>query len=253
MSEKIFYKYNPHTESYERVYPSRKERLMAALRHLSLGILIGAGAFTLALYFFGNPFGRAAENQINKMRKQYEVLSHKLEDALLVLDDIQQRDDNLYRVLLQGEPIASQTRRAAFENSRRYEELFSLPDAELVVSTTRKMDLLARQLYIQSLSFDEIVELGKTHESRLRHIPAIQPVMNKDLKQTASGYGWRVDPVYNTRRFHEGMDYSAAIGTPVFVTGDGTVKKAGWSRATAIPSWSTMATATSPATPILTR
>jgi murein DD-endopeptidase MepM/ murein hydrolase activator NlpD len=228
MSEKIYYKYNPFTESYERVYPSRKERLWAALRHLSLGILLGAGGLAAVVYFYGSPFSRHSDRDVDRMKQQYNVLTHRLEDALLVLDDIQQRDDNLYRVLLQGEPLASQTRRAAFENARRYEELFTLPDADLVVSTTQKMDLLARQLYIQSQSFDEIVELGKTHEDRIRCIPAIQPVMNKDLKQTASGYGWRVDPVYNTSRFHEGMDYSAAVGTPVFATGDGKVVKAGW-------------------------
>lgn len=228
MSKKVFYRYNPHTESYERVYPSVKERFFLVLRHLAVGILLGAGIFILFSYLIGSPAERRIVREQALLLKQYDVLSRRLDEALLVLEDIQQRDDHLYRVILQGEPIASQTRRASFENTKRYEELFTLPDAQLVVSTTRKMDLLARQLYIQSLSLDEIVELGKTHEDKIRRVPAIQPVLNKDLKKTASGYGWRVDPVYKTRRFHEGMDFSAAIGTQVFATGDGVVHKAGW-------------------------
>lgn len=228
MSKKVFYRYNPHTESYERVYPSVKERFFLVLRHLAVGILLGAGIFILFSYFIGSPAEHRMAREQALLRKQYDVLSHRLDEALEVLEDIQQRDDDLYRVILQGDPIASKTRQASFENAKRYEELFTLPDSKLVVSTTRKMDLLARQLYIQSKSLDEIVELGKTQEDKIRRIPAIQPVLNKDLKKTASGYGWRVDPVYKTRRFHEGMDFSAATGTPVFATGDGVVLKAGW-------------------------
>ncbi|MGL4292117.1 MAG: M23 family metallopeptidase [Bacteroidales bacterium] len=228
MSKKAFYRYNPHTDNYERVYLSARQRFFLVLRHLVTGIVIGAGVFVLLVRLFGSPTERQMAKDQALLLKQYDVLSRRLDEALLVLDDIRQRDDNLYRVILQGEPIASQTRKAAFENSKRYEELFTMPDAKLVVSTTQKMDLLARQLYIQSTSLDEIVDLGKTHEDKIRKIPAIQPVLNKNLKHTASGYGWRVDPVYKTRRFHEGMDFSAAIGTPVFATGDGVVLKAGW-------------------------
>ena len=227
MSKKTFYRYNHQTATYERVYPSRKEKLFSLFAHLATGMLIGGIFFAILMYFIGFPSKRRMEKEQDLLLKQYEILSKRLDEALLVLDDIQQRDDNLYRVILQGEPLASQTRKAAFENRNRYEELFTLPDAELVISTTQKTDLLARQLYIQSTSFDEIVDLGKTQEERLRCVPAIQPVSNKDLKHTASGYGWRVDPIYKTRKFHEGMDFSAPIGTPVYVTGNGTVVKAG--------------------------
>lgn len=228
MAKKAFYRYNPHTLSYERVYPSLRKRIFLVIRHLISGFLIGGAFFLALLYFFGSPGERRVLRQQTLLLKQYEILENRLEEALLVLDDIQQRDDNLYRVLLQGEPIATQTRKAAFENVRRYEELLTLPDAELVVSTTQKMDLLARQLYIQSNSFDEILELGRSHEDKLRKIPAIQPVSDKHLRRMAAGYGWRVDPIYKTRKFHEGMDFSAPTGTPVYATGEGVVVKAGW-------------------------
>ena len=103
-----------------------------------------------------------------------------------------------------------------------------LPSAKLVVNTTQKMDLLERQLYIQSKSFDEVLALCKKHDEMLECIPAIQPVSNKDLKQTASGYGTRIDPIYKTVKFHSGMDFSANVGTPVYATGNGVVRKAGW-------------------------
>ena len=152
----------------------------------------------------------------------------KASSALTVMKDLQQRDDNLYRVMLQADPIADPVRRASYGGTNRYEELMDLANADLVVNTTQKMDMLDRQLYIQSQSFDEVVKLCKENDEKLKCIPAIQPVANKDLKYTASGYGLRIDPIYNTTKFHEGMDFSANIGTPVYATGNGVVTKAGW-------------------------
>lgn len=159
---------------------------------------------------------------------QYNVLSRRLDDALGVMKDIQQRDDNLYRVVLQADPIADAVRRAGYGGTNRYEVLMDMANSDLVVNTTQKMDMLDRQLYIQSQSFDEVVALCKEHDDMLKCIPAIQPVANKDLKKTASGYGLRIDPIYKTTKFHEGMDFSANIGTPIYATGNGTVTKAGW-------------------------
>lgn len=208
----------------------KRSKLLTAMFHLLPGLLLGVTSFGLFFMFAGTPYERQAAKEKELLIKQYGILSKRLDETLRVLDDIQQRDDNLYRVMMNAEPIAQQTRRASMINKNRYEELLSLDDAPLVVSTTQKMDLLARQLYIQSNSFDEIVDLVKTQEDRLSRVPAIQPVLNKDLKRTASGYGWRMDPVYQTAKFHEGMDFSADIGTPVFATGNGVILKSGWQR-----------------------
>lgn len=151
-----------------------------------------------------------------------------MDEALKVMSDIQQRDDNLYRVILQAEPINAAVRNAGLNNEAQYKELMKLSDAELIVSTTRKVDLLTRQLYVQSNSIDELVKLGQQQEDRLKSIPAIQPISNKDLKKTASGYGLRIDPIYNTRKFHAGMDFASDIGTPVYATGNGTIIETGW-------------------------
>lgn len=143
------------------------------------------------------------------------------------MQDIQQRDDNLYRVVLQADPVSDAIRKAGYGGTNRYEQLMDMANAELVMNTTQKMDMLNRQLYIQSKSFDEVVDLCKGHDEMLKCIPAIMPVSNKDLTKTASGYGTRIDPIYNTPKFHAGMDFSANIGTPVYATGDGKVIKAG--------------------------
>jgi murein DD-endopeptidase MepM/ murein hydrolase activator NlpD len=110
----------------------------------------------------------------------------------------------------------------------RYDYLTELSSADLIIQTSKKMDYISRQIYIQSNSFDEVLELAKTQKDRLKRIPSVQPIPDRYLKQLASGYGMRIDPIYGTARFHAGMDFSANIGTPVYVTADGTVTLADW-------------------------
>lgn len=191
---------------------------------------LGAGCFLALFLFLGSPSEKELRVENARMEAQYNVLSKQLDDALTVLKDIQQRDDNLYRVVLQADPIADGVRMAGYRDGR-YEEFMDLANADLVVNTTRKLDMLRRQLYIQSESFDEVVSLCKNHDEMLLCIPAIQPISNKDLKQTASGYGIRIDPIYKTTKFHSGMDFSANPGTDVYATGNGTVVSAGWETA----------------------
>ncbi|MFL1684800.1 MULTISPECIES: M23 family metallopeptidase [Bacteroidales] len=228
MKRKIFYIYNPNTLSYERVYPSFRKKIFTVLRHLIIGIIIGFLIFTIFNYFIDSPQERLLKQENQTIKAQYKLLSRRLDEALKVMSDIQQRDDNLYRVILQAEPINAAVRNAGLNNEAQYKELMKLSDAELIVSTTRKVDLLTRQLYVQSNSIDELVKLGQQQEDRLKSIPAIQPISNKDLKKTASGYGLRIDPIYNTRKFHAGMDFASDIGTPVYATGNGTIIETGW-------------------------
>lgn len=180
------------------------------------------------IFWIGSPSEWRLEREHEVLQQQYKLLDKRLDEALDVLQDIGQRDDNLYRVILQGDPIGEEHRNALVRNAHRYDSLMSLSDADLVVAVTQKMDLVEKQLYLQSKSLDEIGDLCRNQEDRLQHIPSIQPVKNKDLKMMASGYGWRIDPVYNVRKFHEGMDFSAEKGTDVFATGDGKVIQAGW-------------------------
>lgn len=225
---KVYYIYNPKTRTYDRIYPTMRQRVMSYLRRLFVGMGLGAGSFIVLLLIFGSPSEKDLRMENSRLQAQYHILSSRLDESLQVMKGLQQRDDNLYRVMMQADPVADALRTPSYNKTNRYEDLMELPSAKLVVNTTQKMDLLERQLYIQSKSFDEVLALCKKHDEMLECIPAIQPVSNKDLKQTASGYGTWIDPIYKTVKFHSGMDFSANVGTPVYATGNGVVRKAGW-------------------------
>ena len=225
---KVYYIYNPKTRNYDRIYPTMRQRVMSYLRRLFVGMGFGAGSFLILLLIFGSPSEKDLRIENSKMQAQYHILSSRLDEALTVMQRLQQRDDNLYRVIMQADPVNQELRNASYGSTNRYEDLMKLANSNLVLNTTQKMDLLSRRIYIQSKSFDEVVDLCKRHDEMLECIPAIQPVSNHDLKRTASGYGVRIDPIYKTVKFHSGMDFSANQGTPIYVTGNGRVIKAGW-------------------------
>lgn len=202
--------------------------IVVVMRHLLSGTIIGALLLYAFIFWVGSPSQWRLEKEHEVLQKRYKQLNERLDEALDVLEGIGERDDHLYRQILQGEPIGREARERLVLNYTRYDSLRHLEDAELVMSVEQKMDLVERQLYLQSKSFDEVVQLMQGQEDRLLHIPSIQPVKSKDLKQLASGYGWRVDPIYNVQKFHEGMDFSADEGTEVFCTANGRVLEAGW-------------------------
>ena len=225
---KKYYIFNPDTQAYEPVAPNPGQRFFTSLRRALLFIALGAGTFLLFHFFIDKPSVEELENENSQILAQYKILSKRLDEAILVLQDIQQRDDNLYRVMLDAEPISADLRNAGYGGTNRYDELLKMDNSELLVETTQKIDLLEKQLYMQIKSFDEIVALDQDSKIRLRHIPAIQPIANRDLKRTASGYGYRIDPVYNVRTFHKGMDFSCDKKTPIYATADGVVESAKW-------------------------
>lgn len=227
-SRKTYYMYNPKTLEYERVYPSAKERFAVVLRNLSLGLIIGVAAFFGFIYFFDSPMEALLRKENTLLQTQYDLLMMELDQANDVLEDMQQRDEKLYRAIFNADSIPMSIRKSGFGGSNRYEHLKGLPNSDRVVETTRRMDMLKKQLYVQSNSLEELIALGKDQENKLRCIPAIQPVANKDLKRTASGYGMRIDPIYRIPMFHAGMDFTAEKGTEIYATGDGTVIYAAW-------------------------
>jgi murein DD-endopeptidase MepM/ murein hydrolase activator NlpD len=227
---KNYYIFNPDTRTYERVYPNLAQRFLTILRRALLFIIFGGGSFLVFHLFVDKPSVEKLENENSQILAQYEILSKRLDDAMLVLQDIQQRDDNLYRVMLDAEPISSDVRNAGYGGTNRYDELLKMDNSELLVETTQKIDLLEKQLYLQIKSFDEIVALDTEAQQRINHIPSIQPIANRDLKRTASGYGYRIDPIYNVRKFHKGMDFSCDKKTPIYATADGVVESASWQR-----------------------
>ncbi|MDR0507400.1 MAG: M23 family metallopeptidase [Dysgonamonadaceae bacterium] len=222
----IFYKYNQETLNYERVYPSLKQRIWVVFRQLLIGILIGTGLFALAFYYFDSPREQQLKKENKLILAQYQVLSRRIDENEKILTDLQGRDENLYRSFFNAEPVPASIRQLGVGGVNRYEELLNIPNSKLVIETTRKLDLMTRKMYVQSNSYDELVELAKTKEERIKHIPSIQPLKGINKNRMSSGFGMRMHPVYGNLRFHSGIDFNVEIGTPIYATGDGVVESA---------------------------
>jgi len=218
------YKFNPDTLSYERVGISWKERIFKILTYFSSSFAIALIMVVVFLSIYDTPKTRSLKRENQRLLTQYELMSKDLEKIDKVLTELQQRDDNIYRVIFEAEPIPSSVRKAGFGGTNKYAELEDLNNNQLVVATAKKLDVLAKEAYIQSKSYDEVMKMALNKEKMLACIPAIQPVANKDLKRTASGWGYRMHPIYKVRKFHYGMDFSAPVGTPIYATGDGKVE-----------------------------
>ncbi len=227
MAKKKFH-FNPETLSYEQIEHTFTHWLKQTLIHAISGLSLGAFFFFIFVSTIQSPEEKQLSEEKRNMQAQYKVLERQFDEVQSIISDLQQRDDNLYRVVFQADLIPLSVRKGTSANTEFFEQLLDMTNSEIVVSTTKKLNEVKKQLYIQSKSYDDLVLLAKNKEKMLQHLPAIQPVLNKDLTRMASGYGWRIDPVYHTRRFHEGMDFTAPIGADIFATGNGTIQSAGW-------------------------
>ncbi len=220
---KTHYKYNPETLSYTEVKHGVKYYSSRLLFHISFGLAFGVVLFFLFIYVFDSPEEKSLKRENQELLAQYELMNDKLDQIEQVLEDVQMRDENIYRVVYEADSIPTSVRKAGFGGINRYEGLEDMTNSEIVIETARRLDVITKQLYVQSVSFDEIVNLAKRNEELIKCIPAIMPINNKDLTRTASGWGWRIHPIYKIKKFHEGMDFSAPTGTEIYATGDGVI------------------------------
>ncbi len=227
---KIKYYYDTKTLSYKRIELNTFDKFKRSLGFLSASTVVGLIMVIVFFQFFDSPKEKRLKSEIENLVLQYDILSKKMTQIDLVLDDIQHRDDNIYRVIFEADPIPSSIRKAGFGGVNRYKDIRNFSNAELVIEAAKKADKLFKQLYIQSKSFDEVIDLAKNKADMLASIPAIQPIANKDLGRVASGYGYRIHPIYKTRKLHTGMDFTAPQGTPIYATGDGKIAKVRRSR-----------------------
>jgi len=227
---KVKYYYDTRTLSYKRIELSGLNKLKRLFYFLIGSAFIGLIMIIIFFQFFDSPKEKRLNREIAILTSQYEIVEDKLNQVELVLDDIQNRDDNIYRVIFEAEPISKSIRKAGYGGINRYQNLKGYSNSELIINTSEKIDQISKQLYIQSKSYDEIIELAKNKEDMLAALPAIQPVSNKNLSRMASGYGYRIHPIYKTRKLHTGMDFSAKSGTPIYATGDGKISKVKKSR-----------------------
>lgn len=223
---KVKYFYDPKTLSYRKIEKTPGYRLRRSLIFISVASLLGLVFFFIADSFIDSPKEKRLKRELENMTIQYEILNQRMDQVATVLEALQKRDDDIYRVVFEAEPIPNSIRKAGFGGANRYRKLEGYDNTKLLKETTRHMDQITKQVYVQSKSFDEIMEMAEDKSELLTAMPAIQPVANKDLRRLASGFGYRVDPFTKARKFHAGMDFSAEIGTPIYATGDGKVIRA---------------------------
>jgi murein DD-endopeptidase MepM/ murein hydrolase activator NlpD len=203
-----------------------KDRFKKLLQIVAFGSVFSAVVLLIAYNFFNSPKEKMLIREIEQYKYQYDIMNDKLSNISAVLKDMENRDDNIYRVIFEAEPIASNIRNAGIGGANRYEELEGLNNSERIIETAKKIDNISRKLYVQSKSFDEVFRMAKSKEDMMIHLPAVLP-MPKNRGQIISGFGMRFHPILKYRRMHTGIDIAAPKGTPIYATGDGVVLGAG--------------------------
>ena len=220
---KVKYKYNPNSLSFDRIKMTSRERFLRFMAYFTGSLILAVLYGAIFTFLFDSPKEKVLKRENEQMRLQYELLSKDLEKVEKVLAHLQETDDNLYRTVFEAEPIPTSLREGGIGGVNRYEELEGYDNSSIVIETAMRLEKIKKKTYVQSKSFDEIIVLASEKEEMLRSIPAIMPISNKDLTRTASGWGYRIHPIYKIRRFHYGMDFTAPTGTEVYSTGDGTI------------------------------
>ena len=220
----IKYKYNTQTLSYEKVEKTAKDKLVRVLSLIVSGVFFAGITWFVSQNYLASPKERQQKRELSQLKLQYNLLNKRVIEMQEVMEDVQYRDDNIYRVIFEAEPIPSNFRQSGRGGVNRYRHLEGYDNTKLVVETTKRLDQLEKRIYVQSKSFDDVYNMAMQKELMLASIPAVQPVANKDLKRMASGFGKRIHPVYKTEMMHWGMDFSATIGTEIYATGNGIIK-----------------------------
>lgn len=224
---KVKYYYDSETLSYQKIETKKGRRLSFIIMAI-LGCFLAG--FILLLVFlnlpqFQTPKEKSLKRELSNMKLQYNILDKKMKQAEAVLKNIEDRDNNIYRVYFETKPISKAQRQAGFGGINRYKDLEGYTNSDLIIQTRKKIDKLQKRLVVQSKSLDEIAQLGKNKEKLLAAMPAIQPIENDDLRRISSGYGKRWHPILKMMRMHKGIDFASNIGAKIYATADGVVKQ----------------------------
>ena len=223
---KVKYFYDSESLSYKKIERRKRDTFRQALLFISASALFGFIFVFFISQYIESPKEKALKRELQNMQLQYEILNKKMDEAEAVLSNVAERDNNIYRIYFEANPIQDEQRKAGFGGINRYKAFEGFDNSKLIIESNKRLDILQKQIVVQSKSLDEIKILAEEKEKLLAAIPAIQPVNNVNLTRMASGYGMRSDPFTKVRKMHWGMDFTAPRGTPVYASGDGVVVRA---------------------------
>ncbi len=226
--KKIKYYYNTHTLRYEKLETPLRVRLLQLFGFIAASIVTGMIIFAIAFRYIDSPKEKLLRQQNEDLKQNYGVLEERIKQLTLQMDELANRDNEVYRSIFESKPIPDSARIREMEKRKEIQLLQAMGSTELIKNMTMQLNNLSLRMAYQQKSFDEITQMVKNKEKFLASIPAIQPISNKNLTRIASGYGYRIDPIYKDRRAHLGMDFTAPHGTPIYATADGVVTDAGF-------------------------
>lgn len=225
--KKIKYYYNTNTLRYEKLETPLRVKLLRIFGFLAAALVTAGLISYVAFQFIGSPKEKILQQQNENLKDNYKDLKDHLLSVQQQMQELEKRDNDVYRAIFEATPIPDSARAKEMENKLEIATVEKLKDNQLASSILATLNNLSNRIVVQQKSYDEVDELVKNKEQLLSHTPAIQPLSNKDLNRVASGFGYRIDPVYKTTKFHAGLDFSAPQGTPIYATADGKVTTAG--------------------------
>jgi len=223
------FKFNPHTLTFEQVEKPTLQKLANLAIRFCLSLIVAVIVFFVYSHFFDTPKEKILKRENADLALQFELLEKKIAESILALNDIQQRDNQIYRAIFEADTIPSTLRTGGFGGANHYEMYEGFRTSEILINTATLLDQFTWRTYIQSKSFDEVIELAQNKEQMILSIPAIQPVSVKDLTRISDYFGVRRDPFTRERKVHHGIDFVGPKGIPVYATGNGKVISAEFS------------------------
>ncbi len=217
MSKRAKYKYDPNTLQYQKIELTLKGILLKILKYVSVGIFI-AGLIILVSYPFIQDYStRKAQKEIEYLKANYELLNSEIDTMVSVLKNLQETDNNLYRVIFEAEPYKNRelTRKNLVERKTHQ---------DYVIAMKERINSISSSIVGQSESFDELIKLALNKEKMLQSVPSIVPIGDKELTRLSSTFGIRNDPIYNVPKMHSGLDFTAPTGSKIYATGDGIIE-----------------------------
>ena len=226
--KKVKYYYNTHTLRYEKLETPLRVRLLRVFGFIAGSLVFAAIMVAIAFQYIDSPKEIILQQENETLRENYALLKNRTDQLQQQMAELENRDNDVYRAIFEATPVPDSARLKAMAKSKEVQLVQSMGENELVHSITGQLNTLTLRAAYQQKSFDDIDAMIKNKEKLLAAIPAIQPVSDKDLRHIASGFGYRIDPVYKITKFHAGLDFAATQGTPIYATADGTVKEASY-------------------------